>query len=102
MDQGFQIPGTLGWGGGWKPREIADEPWPLPNPLGVVPVVEIMNRPRIGMNPISEIDGVIAMQDAINAMWSYLFANADQAPWRPGSCWVPSRPVCRSSTRTAR
>ena len=79
MDQGFQIPGTLGWGGGWKPREIADEPWPLPNPLGVVPVVEIMNRPRIGMNPISEIDGVIAMQDAINAMWSYLFANADQA-----------------------
>lgn len=80
MDQGFELPPLLNWGaGGWQPRNVGDEPWPLPNPLGVVPVVEILNRPRIGMNPVSEIDGVIAMQDAMNAMWSYLFANADQA-----------------------
>jgi hypothetical protein len=41
-DTGSQVPDA---GDGWVPREEPTEPWPLPNPLGVVPVVEFaVNR----------------------------------------------------------
>jgi hypothetical protein len=78
-ERGIYLPAVLGAGGGWKPREVPGEPWPLPNPLGVVPVVEWLNRPRLGGAPISDITGVMAMQDAINMMWAYLFTAADHA-----------------------
>lgn len=78
-DRGFIVPGTIGWPGGWEPREVPGEAWPLNNPLGVVPVVEWQNQPRVGAEPISDIDGVIAMQNAINVAWTYLFAAADYA-----------------------
>ncbi|WP_166791204.1 phage portal protein [Cryobacterium sp. Hh7] len=65
--------------GGWVPRQLADEPWPLPNPIGVVPVVEIPNRPMLRGDPVSEIQGVMPMQDAINLLWAYLFLSADYA-----------------------
>lgn len=65
--------------GGWVPREVRNEPWPLRNPMGVVPVVEIKNRPMLGGDPISEIAGVMPMQDAINLLWAYLFLSADYA-----------------------
>jgi hypothetical protein len=77
--QGFFLPAMLGAEGGWVPRETSDEQWPLPNPLGVVPVVEVLNRPQLGMEPVSEIDVVMAMQDTINVAWSYLLAAADHA-----------------------
>lgn len=65
---------------GWKPRQPAgDDTWPLPNPLGVVPIVEMPNRPLLGSEPLSEIAGTMAMQDAINLLWAYLFAQADFA-----------------------
>lgn len=67
-------------GGGFEPYQPRDdEVWPLPNPLGVVPVVEIPNRPRLMRGPMSDIAGVVAMQDAINLLWAYLFAAADHA-----------------------
>lgn len=79
VEAGLDIP-TLDLGhAGWEPREVSDEKWPLPNPLGVVPVVEVLNRPRRGGQPISDIDGVMAMQDTCNLMWSYLFPAADHA-----------------------
>lgn len=65
--------------GGWEPREVPNEPWPLPNPLGEVPVVEWANRPMLGMEPQSDIAGTMAMQDAINLLWAYLFTAADHA-----------------------
>lgn len=65
--------------GGWEPREILGEPWPMRNPMGVVPVVEVPNRPLLGGDPISEIAGVMPMQDAINLLWAYLFLSADYA-----------------------
>lgn len=68
-----------GVSGGWSPREVPGEVWPLPNPLGEVPVVEIPNRPLLGGDPVSEIAGVIPMQDAINLLWAYLFVSADYA-----------------------
>lgn len=64
---------------GWVPREVPDEVWPLPNPLGEVPVVEIENRPRLSREPLSDIAGAMSMQDAINLLWAYLFAAADHA-----------------------
>lgn len=65
--------------GGWAMREVAGEPWPLVNPMGVVPVVEVPNRPTLKGDPISEIKTVIPMQDAINLLWAYLFLAADYA-----------------------
>lgn len=66
--------------GGWQMREVAgDDTWPLRNPLGVVPVVEIGNRPTLKGDPVSEIQGVMPMQDAINLLWAYLFLAADYA-----------------------
>ena len=63
----------------WTPREVPGEPWPLSNPLGIVPVVEFPNRPLLGGEPMSDIAGTVAMQDAINLLWAYLFSAADFA-----------------------
>ena len=65
--------------GGWMPREVAGETWPLRNPMGEVPVVEFSNRPTLKGEPVSEIQGVMPMQDAINLLWAYLFLAADYA-----------------------
>lgn len=66
--------------GGWQPREnTGDDQWPMDNPLGVVPVVEVQNRPRLARGPISDIAGTMAMQDAANMLWAYLFSAADHA-----------------------
>jgi hypothetical protein len=31
----------------WVPRRVEGEPWPAANPMGVVPVVPLINRPRL-------------------------------------------------------
>jgi len=67
-------------GGGpsqWVARAGTDAE--IPNPLGVVPVVEFPNRPMLGADPLSDIAGTMAMQDAINLIWAYLFNAADAA-----------------------
>jgi hypothetical protein len=64
---------------GWAVREPAGESWPLRNPLGVVPIVEVRNRGPLRGDPLSEIGGVVPMQDAINLLWAYLFTSADHA-----------------------
>lgn len=69
----------VGADGGWAPRDVRGEVWPLPHPLGAVPIVEVPNRPMLAGDPISEIAGVMPMQDAINLMWAYLFVAADYA-----------------------
>lgn len=64
----------------WVPRfNAGDDIWPIPNPSGVVPMVELANRPRLRSEPLSEVEGVAAMQDAINALWAYLFTTSDYA-----------------------
>lgn len=76
-ESGLYVVGSVG---GWQPRQPAsDDTWPLPNPLGVVPLVEFPNRPRLLGAPMSDIAGTVAMQDAINLLWSYLFNAADYA-----------------------
>lgn len=77
-NSGLYIPGADA--SGWQRRQSAgDASWPLPNPLGEVPLVEFANRPRLLGEPLSDIAGTVAMQDAVNLLWSYLFNAADFA-----------------------
>jgi hypothetical protein len=79
---GLYLPrGASRWSeaGGWMPRDVQGESWPLPHDLGRVPIVEFPNRPMLDGNPMSDIDGAMAMQDAINLLWAYLFGAADYA-----------------------
>jgi hypothetical protein len=62
----------------WNPAP-GDDTWPLPNPIGVIPVVEFPNDSRLTGGAISDISGAMAMQDAINLLWAYLFGAADHA-----------------------
>lgn len=65
---------------GWQMRHPpSDDTWPIPNPMGEVPMVELRNQTLLDDNPISDIDGVIAMQDAINLTWAYLMNSLDFA-----------------------
>lgn len=52
---------------------------PIVNHLKKVPLVELPNRPVLGGEPVSDIDGVASLQDAANLMWLYLFNAADYA-----------------------
>lgn len=65
--------------GGWQPRVVDGEPWPLPNPMKRVPVSEMPNRTSLSTKPLSAIAGVAAMQDAINLLWAHLFTASDFA-----------------------
>lgn len=63
----------------WRPRELRTEPNPQDNPMGVVPMVELPNKPMLVEDPISDVSGVVAMQDAINLVWAMLFTATDYA-----------------------
>lgn len=63
----------------WTPREFPVEPNPQPNPMGVVPMVELPNKPMLSDEPLSDVSGVVAMQDAINLLWAQLFTASDYA-----------------------
>jgi Phage portal protein, SPP1 Gp6-like len=51
----------------WERRAVPGEPWPLPNPLGVVPVIPFPNKPDLHLAGESELGKVVPIQDAINA-----------------------------------
>jgi hypothetical protein len=64
----------------WIIRNLpGGDPAVIPNPAGVVPIIELANRPRLKAEPLSEVEGAAAMQDAINALWAYMFTAADFA-----------------------
>jgi hypothetical protein len=73
---GLVLPSASSVGvGGWT----YDEEGSGDNHLGMVPIVEVPNRPQLGYGPLSDIAGVASMQDAINLLWAYLFTAADHA-----------------------
>src|SRR5574343_380617 len=76
---GLVLPTGFATDRAWEEREVPGESWPLPHSMGSVPVVEHPNRPMLDGNPLSEIEGTMAMQDAINLLWAYLFVAADFA-----------------------
>ena len=53
----------------WVPDAEAGDVWPMPNPLGVVPVVPLTNRPDLDVEfGVSEFLVAIPLQDAINKL----------------------------------
>lgn len=77
----------------WTPREMGDEPNPQPNPMGVVPMVELPNKPMLVEDPISDVAGVVAMQDAINLIWAQLFTASDAASFPQRVIMGAERPM---------
>lgn len=77
----------------WEPRETGSEPNPQTNPMGVVPMVELPNKPMLVDEPISDVAGVIAMQDAINLLWAQMFTASDYASFPQRVIMGAERPV---------
>ncbi len=50
----------------WEPRRVAGEQWPARNELGVVPLIEIPNNPRLLTGGVSELSDVTDIQDRVN------------------------------------
>lgn len=70
---GLILPSSFQLSGGWSLDSYGG------NHLGMVPVIEFPNRPVLGRGPLSDIKGTVAMQNAINLLWAYLFNAADHA-----------------------
>lgn len=68
--------------GGWEPRETPGETWPLVNPLGVVPLIPLVNRPRLRGNGESEIGDLIPAQNAINKTGMDMLIAAEYGAFR--------------------
>jgi hypothetical protein len=80
----------------WVPLELADEVWPLPNAMGVVPIVPLVNRRRLLNDGVSEIARVIPVQDAINKTVADMLVASEfgAAPQRYATgLSVPTNPV---------
>jgi hypothetical protein len=58
------------------------EPFPFPNPLRVVPLIPLVNRPRLGGEGQSEIDPVMSNQDAVNKYRADALVAAEFAAFR--------------------
>jgi hypothetical protein len=80
-ESGLILPASVeGSLGSWEQRHpTGDDTWPLPNPMGKVPVVEYRNMAFLADDPMSDIAGVESMQDAMNLVWAYLFTSLDYA-----------------------
>ena len=88
-----QIPDSAG-PAGLAIRRVTGEPWPLPNLLDEVPVVEFVNR-----NARSELSDVIPLQDSINYIIEAMFVASEfmAVPQRavvtkqgaPSGGWIP-------------
>lgn len=63
----------------WERREVPGEPWPLPNPLGEVPLVPLVNRRRLIGGGVSEIANVIPVQDAVNKLVADMLVASEYA-----------------------
>lgn len=68
--------------GGWEPRQVEGEAWPLPNPLGVVPIVPLVNRPRLRGDGESEIADLIPTQNALNKTVMDMLVAAEYGAFR--------------------
>jgi len=89
--------------GGWEPRETPGESWPLRNPLGVVPLVPLVNRPRLRGDGESEIVDLIPAQNAINKTAMDMLVAGEYASFRQK--WatgieIPTDPVTGKAVDT--
>lgn len=79
LDRAPSAGGYVANGPTWSTRDLVGEDNPQPNPLGVVPMVELPNRSRLAKDPVSEIHNVIPLQNAVNVIWSHLITASDFA-----------------------
>lgn len=68
--------------GAWVVREVPGEPWPLPNPLGQVPIVDLVCDPDIDGRPHSELEPVLPLQDALNKLMIDMLTASEFAAFR--------------------
>lgn len=66
----------------WEAKEVAAEPWPVPNPLGVVPVVPLLNKPQLLVDGTSELHKVIPLQDAVNKLVADMLVASEFSAFR--------------------
>jgi len=66
----------------WEKRDVPDEPWPLPNPLGEVPVIPMVNMPRLDGAGEAEHESVMPLQDAINKEVADMLVASEFAAFR--------------------
>lgn len=70
----------------WAPREVTNngvkEDWPLRHGLGIVPMVPLVNRPRMLKAGVSEIKNVIPNQDAVNKLVADLIIASEFGSFR--------------------
>lgn len=74
-------------GSRWSVREVDDEDWPLKNPLDLVPVVTMFNKPRLrprqfGLYGEAEHAKVIPIQDGINKTLMDMFVASEFGSFR--------------------
>lgn len=65
-----------------EPAPASGEMFPMRNPLGVVPLVELPNRPRLDGTAQSEVGPVMSNQDAINKYRADALVAAEFAAFR--------------------
>ena len=63
----------------WLPSESGGIPAYQRNPMGLVPLVELPNRPMLLGEPLSDVATVIPLQHTINLLWSHLLTASDFA-----------------------
>ena len=78
----FLLDGVYKWiskeGDIWREAPEPNEPWPLPNPFGVIPVVPFVNRPSLDSDyGVSEFQSVIPQQDAANKLLADLLVASE-------------------------
>jgi Phage portal protein, SPP1 Gp6-like len=66
----------------WEREDVQGEAWPIPNPVGVVPIVPFVNRPDLENRGESEIARVASTQDAVNKYRVDAFVAAEFASFR--------------------
>jgi hypothetical protein len=76
----------------WQKAEVSGEAWPIKNPIGIVPVVPIINRPRLNKqlpggaivpdDGQSDIAMVMSNQDVINKLRADMVNASDLAAFR--------------------
>lgn len=64
----------------WVPRPGDEQP--VPNPLGVVPVVELRNNPRMMGHGRSEIEQIIPIQDATNKIITDMLVTSEYSAFK--------------------
>jgi len=87
----------------WERRLVPDEEWPLQHSLGVVPLVPLVNRPRLRGEGRSEIADIVSIQDAINKLATDELVTSDAASfprlWATGTD-IPIDPLTGKSVES--